>query len=174
MGFSRRISTIVVSSVILGSSMLFLANNVHAEMNDAQKDAIVQNCGHIKQSLTKLQYADSRTRTYLGSSYEAVAGRFITPLNLRLVKNNQASSELFQIQNNFVAAQTNFRNYYVEYMRELEGVIATDCAAHPEEFYAKLTRTRERRESLRNVTKQLSELTDQQYITVQKLAEELK
>lgn len=168
----KRISLIAVSLVFLANSFVFLLD-AHAAIDDAQKNAIIENCGHIKQSLTKLQYADSRTRTYLGSSYEAIVGRFITPLNLRLVKNNRASSELFQIQNDFVAAQTNFRNHYVDYMRELEGVIATDCAVHPEDFYAKLTKARERRESLRQITKQLSELTDKQYTAVQKIAEEL-
>lgn len=166
----KRISTAIIGAVILGNLFAYTAN---AALSDPQKDAIVENCSHIRQSLTKLQYADSRTRTYLGSSYESIIGKFITPLNLRLVKNNKVSSELFQIQNDFVQAQTNFRNYYVDYMRELEGVIATDCAAHPEEFYAKLIKTRERREELRKITKTLAELADKQYIEVQKLMESL-
>lgn len=170
MGYIRRISLIVIAVVILGNLVTHTAS---AALSDEQKNAIVENCGHIRQSLIKLQYADSRTRTYLGSSYESIIGRFITPLNLRLVKNNKASSELFQIQNDFVQAQTNFRNYYVDYMRELEGVIATDCVAHPEDFYTKLEKTRQRREELRKITKVLAELTDKQYAEVQKLMESL-
>ncbi len=170
MDFIKRISVTVVALVILGNLFTYTAN---ATLSDEQKTAIVQNCSHIQQSLTKLQYADLRTRTYLGSSYESIVGKFITPLNLRLVKNNKVSSELFQIQNDFVQAQTNFRNYYVDYMRELEGVIATDCAAHPEGFYAKLEKTRERREELRKITKTLAELADKQYTEVQKLMESL-
>jgi len=170
MGYSKRISAVVVSLVVLSNLFAYTAN---AALDEQQKVAIVENCSHIHQSLTKLQYADSRTRAYLGSAYETIISKFITPLNLRLVKNNKTSSELFQIQNDFVEAQTNFRNQYVDYMRELESVIATDCSAHPDDFYAKLSKTRERREKLRQTTKQLSELVDKQTAAVQKLAEAL-
>jgi len=170
MDYLKRISAAVVCAVVLGNLFTYTAN---ATLDEQQKAAIVENCNHIHQSLVKLQYADSRTRTYLGSAYETIIGKFITPLNLRLVKNNKTSSELFQIQNDFVEAQTNFRNQYVDYMRELESVIAADCAAHPDDFYAKLSKTRERREQLRLTTRQLSELVDKQASAVKKLAEAL-
>lgn len=138
-------------------------------VSDEQKTAVAQNCDNIKQSLVMLQHSDSRTRTYLGSAYEAVAGRFITPLNLRLIKNNSPSEELFKIQNKFTAAQVEFRSAYVEYMRELESLIATDCAAHPEDFYSKLESTRKRRETLRKTTVTLSGLVESQYKSVESL-----
>ncbi len=138
-----------------------------------QSDAIVQNCNQIKQSLIKLQHADSRTRTYLGSAYEAISGRFITPLNLRLIRNNIPSAELFRIQNDFVAAQADFRNKYVDYMRELESLIAADCSAHPEDFYNLLTSVRNKREELRLSTKKISDLASEQYKTVEELKEAL-
>lgn len=131
-----------------------------------QSNAIVQNCSGIKQSLAKLQVIDSRTRTYLGSSYEAIAGRFITPLNLRLVKNGLPSEELFRIQNDFTAAQTAFRNGYVDYMREMDALVATDCVLHPQEFYNQLETVRARRETLRTTTKKLMDLAEAQYKTV--------
>lgn len=166
----KRISAIIIGAVILGNVFTHTAN---AALSDERKDAIVENCSHIRQSLVKLQYADSRTRTYLGSPYEAIISKFITPLNIRLVKNNKVSSELFQIQNDFVEAQADFRNYYVEYMRELDNVIATDCSTHPEDFYAKLEKARKYREDLRKVTKILAELADKQYDEVKKIMETL-
>lgn len=144
-----------------------------SELTPEQSDAIMQNCGNIKQSLTKLQRSDSRTRTYLGSAYEAIAGKFITPLNLRLVKNGLPSTDLFQIQNSFTSTQAEFRNEYVEYMRELEALIAVDCVLHPQDFYDKLNVVRERRSKLQATTQQLSLLVDQQLEAVNHLKTEL-
>lgn len=138
-------------------------------LTETQLNAIMQNCGSIKQSLQQLQHVDSRTRTYLGSAYEAISGRFITPLNLRLVKLGKPSTELFAIQNDFTDAQSDFRNEYVNYMREMETLVAIDCAAHPEEFYRKLETVRQKREELRLVTEKLSELAQEQYKAVENL-----
>lgn len=169
-GFIKQISVVTIAATFTVAGIL--AHPVMA-LSQNQENAIVQDCDNIKQSLIKLQHSDSRTRTYLGSAYEAISGRFITPLNLRLVKNNLPSTELFKIQNEFIAAQNNFRNLYVEYMRELEGLIATDCTAHPEEFYKKLEALRTKRESLRSSTKSLANLAEQQYQTVTALKETL-
>lgn len=180
---TRRIKlSLVVSLSCLSLSILSLATlKAYADtaeperppLTPEQSDAIVQNCGNIKQSLVKLQHSDSRTRTYLGSTYEAVAGRFITPLNLRLVKNGLPSTELFQIQNDFTAAQAEFRSEYIEYMRELEVLIAVDCVLHPQDFYNELETVRSRRTKLQATTKRLAELVDQQYRTVDALKESL-
>lgn len=166
----RRISSLVIA-VLAGVGLSFCSEAM--AISTQQSDAIVQNCNQIKQSLVKLQHADSRTRTYLGSAYEAISGRFITPLNLRLIRNNIPSAELFRIQNDFVAAQTDFRNKYVDYMRELENLIAADCSAHPEDFYNLLTSVRNKREELRLSTKKISDLASEQYKTVEELKETL-
>lgn len=164
MAYIKRISSIILALLIAVSFSCPVA-----AISDEQSNAIVQNCNQIKQSLTKLQHADSRTRTYLGSAYEAISGRFITPLNLRLIRNNIPSAELFRIQNEFAAAQADFRNKYVDYMRELESLIAFDCKTHPEDFYNLLTSVRNKREELRSATKKISDLADQQYKAVAEL-----
>ncbi len=167
----KQISIIITIVAVLSTTLMAPAV---AAISEEQTNAVVQNCSNIKQSLVKLQHSDSRTRTYLGSSYEAISTRFITPLNLRLVKNNLPITELFKIQNDFSAAQSSFRNKYVDYMRELEGLIATDCSTHPADFYQKLTAVRTKREDLRKVTKTLSELADQQYQSVSNLEKSLR
>lgn len=141
----------------------------YRELTPEQREAIVQNCGDIKQSLSKLQHSDSRTRTYLGTAYESINSRFITPLNLRLVRNGIPSTGLFEIQGKFASAQASFRDDYVEYMRALEELIAIDCESHPQEFYGKLEIARNRREKLRNTTQKLSELATDQYQSVETL-----
>ncbi len=133
-------------------------------LSERQQGAISQNCSTIQQSLSQLQKIDSRTRTYLGTTYETIANRFIIPLNLRLVKNNQPT--LSGIQTEFTLEQAKFRDAYTDYMRELESLIVCDCKNHPDEFYQKLVTTREKRAILRTTTEKLSTLSSQQYSAV--------
>ncbi len=169
MAYTRRISYLVLSIMVLSASSVLPVEAL--EQN--QQNAIIQNCDNIKSSLQKLQHSDSRTRTYLGSTYEAINGHFITPLNLRLVKSNFPSADLFQIQNDFAASQSSFRNNYVDYMRELENLITIDCIMQPKDFYKKLETVRNKREKLRTDTKNLSDLASKQYQTVQELQKNL-
>lgn len=134
---------------------------------------ISANCTSIKQSLTQLQHADSRTRTYLGSSYETVANNFISPINLRLVRNNRPAPALMNIQSEFSITQANFRNQYTTYMRDLETLIATDCQAHLEEFATRLDTARTSRANLHDTTARLAQLISEQQTAVRKLQEEL-
>lgn len=133
-------------------------------LSERQRGAISQNCSTIQQALSQLQKVDSRTRTYLGTTYETIANRFITPLNLRLVKNNRPT--LSDIQTEFTLGQSRFREAYTDYMRELEALIVADCKHHPDEFYQKLTITREKRAILRTAAEKLARLADQQYAAV--------
>lgn len=156
--------------LVWGAFFAFLS--AHA-VEKERLTAISQNCSTIKQSLSQLQRADSRTRTYLGSAYEAILTKFITPLNLRLTRNNHDAEQLFAIQAEFSAEQTRFRAAYTDYMRELEGLIATDCSAHPEAFYQHLESTRTKRTDLKATTVKLSELANAQYQAVLELKESL-
>lgn len=182
MAYTKRINLLLLSlATVLLLAVCCCPISVYAEdkatnqeseekaLAEAQLNAIMQNCSNIKQSLQQLQHVDSRTRTYLGSAYEAISGRFITPLNLRLVKLGKPSTELFAIQNDFTDAQSDFRDEYVNYMREMETLVAIDCTTHPEEFYRKLKTVRKKREELRQVTEKLSKLAQEQYKAVENL-----
>lgn len=157
---------------LVGSVALSLIITTPAEGIEAQKlEAVTENCHTIKRSLDQLQKVDSRTRTYLGTTYETIANRFITPLNLRLVKNNRPT--LSEIQSDFSAAQVKFRDAYTTYMRELEGLIAIDCRSRAEEFYSQLIIVRGKRADLRNTTDELSQLANAQYQAVLNLKDSL-
>lgn len=167
---------------LLASALVLLSQPVFAEPVSSSADSaldperlahISANCSSIQQSLKQLQRADSRTRTYLGSSYETIASSFISPINLRLVRNNRPAPTLMNIQSDFSIAQTAFRNQYTNYMRDLETLIATDCQAHPEEFSARLTDARNSRAQLHASTLQLSQLISQQETAVRQLQESL-
>ena len=114
---------------------------------------------------------DSKTRTYLGTTYETLVNKFITPLNLRLVKNNRPT--LSSIQSKFTEEQAHFKEEYTNYMRELEELIALDCQNSPKDFYQKLETVREKRAKLRETTAKLTEYSDEQYFAVKKMQEEL-
>lgn len=148
----------VTCSIILALALAFPVEG----LSEAQTTAISQNCAMMQQSLRQLQRVDSRTRTYLGTTYETILNKFIIPLNLRLVKNNLPTN--VQLQADFIADQNDFKNAYTDYMRELEGLIATDCRAHPEEFYSKLENVRGRRAYLKTTTDNLSKLAQEQYL----------
>lgn len=157
----------VVCGLAAGCASLFLTAQPASALSEMQRGAIRQNCSTIQQNLGQLQKIDSRTRTYLGTTYETLANRFITPLNLRLVKNNRPT--LSGLQAEFSTEQANFRSAYTDYMRELESLITTDCRQDPDGFYDKLEITRARRADLRSITMKLSRLAEEQYTAVVEL-----
>lgn len=166
MGFIKR------SNIIGAALTLALAGATQAyAVEDTKLSNIAQNCATIKRSLTQLQRADSRTRAYLGTSYETIANNFITPLNVRLIKNNQPDSTIFTIQSEFTEMHARFRTEYTDYMRELEGLIGVNCQNNPQGFYDRLEATRNHRAALQNVVVRLGELIQEQDKAVAKLRE---
>lgn len=150
---------------LICSALLSLLVPLPAEgLTDLQRGAISQNCGSIQQTLEQLQRIDSRTRTYLGTTYETIANHFIVPLNLRLVKNNRPT--LASLQTEYIAAQSIFKTSYTTYMRELEQLIATDCRTAPDDFYDQLVTTRSARSVLSDAALELNGLAEDQYQAV--------
>lgn len=163
---------------VIGIGLIFsicvsysIATSASALSQDETK-AITSNCSTIKQSLGQLQKIDSRTRTYLGTTYEAIANRFITPLNLRLVRNSLPTFS--EIQSSFSMEQAKFRDSYTNYMREMETLITIDCQTEPERFYDQLVVVRERRKKVKLAVEELKKLTEKQYQSVTKLRKELQ
>ena len=142
-------------------------------LSDEQRGAISTGCSSIKQSLSKLQKTDSRTRTYLGSIYERALSGFIVPLNLRLIKNNQPSSTLATIQADFITARTDFADDYTIYMRDMETLLAIDCKTNPDDFYQQLESTRTSRADLRQDITKLNNLLAAQNTEVNNIKESL-
>lgn len=150
----------IICSILLA----FLIATPTQGLTDAQRGAISQNCGSIRQTLEQLQKIDSRTRTYLGTTYETIANHFIVPLNLRLVKNNRPT--LASLQTEYTTAQAVFKTSYTTYMRELEQLIAMDCRTEPDQFYDQLVTVRTSRSVLRDSALELNGLTEDQYQAV--------
>ena len=172
----RRVMRTVVAGLVVCAAAAATVGIVSpvsvSALSKEEASAISSNCSTIKQSLSQLQKADSKTRTYLGTTYETIASRFITPLNLRLVRNNRPT--LSSIQSEFSDAQIAFRDDYTNYMREMENLISIDCRVEPEKFYDQLKVVRERREKVRLATEELKKLTAEQYQAVVKLRKEIK
>lgn len=151
---------ITVSFLLVAILALSLLNwRPAAAISGKKYDAISQNCTTIKQSLRQLQKTDSRTRSYLGSTYETIATKFIVPLNLRLVKNGRPDTDLTEIQSDFTYSHGQFKEKYTEYMKELETLIGMECGRYPDAFYGQLEKVRESRAKLQKTVNSLTKLS---------------
>ncbi len=143
------------------------------DLSEEQEGAISQNCQSIKQSLKNLQKTDSRTRVYLGSIYQTVLINFITPLNLRLVRNNIPDSALVDDQSAITAAREDFAHNFITYSQSLEELIAIDCQNNPAGFYEKLQDTRAKRTTVASNVDKLRQLIVDHINTVIKIKEDI-
>lgn len=142
-------------------------------ITDEQKSAISGNCSSTQQSLRTLQRSDSRTRVYLGSIYQTVLADYITPLNLRLVKNNRPSATLTSIQTDFTSARDDSAQKFIIYSQALEELILIDCKSRPEDFYNKLQDVRKKRSELSASSTKISNILNSHIEEVNKLKESL-
>ena len=144
-----------------------------AKLSSSQRANITENCGSIRQSLKLLQRSDTRARTYFGAIYETASSKYITPLNLRLVKNDLSSVSLINLQTSLSAARANFNADYIDYSKSLEELIAIDCNLEPDQFYQKLVSTREKRAALSGDVKNLNTLLTSSVKAVEVIKENL-
>ena len=126
--------------------------------SQAKLGYLSQYCETIKQNLKRLAVSDSKTRTYFGGIYETLSSKFITPLNVRLVKNNYSLSEFIDLQSSFAESRSKFSTDFIDYSKSLEELTIFDCKSNPEDFYSKLEQTRTKRETLRKDLKSLNSL----------------
>lgn len=142
-------------------------------LSEERRGSISQNCGTIRQSLKRLQYSDSRARTYFGAIYETVASKYITPLNVRLVKNDLSSSSLISLQSKIASARSDFSADFIDYSKSLEELISLDCRLEPDDFYAHLRTTREKRAKVAEDMTVLNDLLVSSVKTAEKLKGDL-
>lgn len=114
-----------------------------------QKDAIVNHCDTIRESLKAVQKQDARARVYLGGYYETMLSKYIVPLNMRLVENSLSDTKMIENQNDFTNTRSAFMKDYVDYQQGLEELVLMNCKDNPEKFYEKLESVRKEREVVR-------------------------
>jgi hypothetical protein len=129
------------------------------------------NCSDIKDTVKRVQNSDRNTRVSLGRTYQQILSDFITPMNVRLVKNNRFDYNLNEIQNSFVSAREEFNRNYIYYGQTLETLLATDCKNNPEDFYGKLIEVRNARKSVAESVKNLEGIIDEHTAAVTELKE---
>lgn len=138
-------------------------------LSETQKSFLSQNCDSLKAGLKRLAVSDSKTRTYFGGIYETVFSKYITPLNLRLVKNNFSLPELTALQSSFADFRAKFSSDFISYSKSLEELTAFNCKADPPGFYDKLKTTREKRSSLKSDLESLNSLLETHLSLVKEL-----
>ena len=163
-----RLRPLILSLVAL--ALLLPVRSVAAvTLSKEQAGAISQSCDSIKQSLRKLQKTDTKTRSFLGGLYEDLLTDFISPLNLRLVKNNLPSTTLTELHSSFISKRQDFAKKFTLYEQSFETLLASDCQKDPTDFYNKLTETRKARTTLEQSTEALRMVLEKHQNAVQTL-----
>ena len=162
---------IIIFGVLISLVGFSSLSPVFAETNiDSEKlENIEMDCQSIKQTLKRVQNIDKNTRISIGRSYQTILTNFITPLNVRIVKNNSSNAELTNIQSRFVEARETFNRNYIAYSQEFENLLGIDCKNEPRAFYDQLEKTREKRAEVAASTKKVREIINEHKAEVEKL-----
>ena len=167
----RFLAVSIVLALAFSGTSLFATETA---ITDEKADNIVDNCTSIRDSLKRLQKDDSRSRVYLGQIYQHVIADYITPLNVRLVKNNLADSTLTEIQSEFTETREAFNRSFISYSKKLEELITINCKEKPEEFYKKLESVRTARKEVNKYTDDLLDIIRENRDTVKTVMESLE
>ena len=166
MVYNVNMKRFLMVTVIMMASLVALPVNA---ISKNQKNAIVDHCDLIRNSLKSTQKADARTRVYLGGYYETILSNYIVPLNVRLVENNLSTAELVENQNKFAEVKTLFANDYVGYQQGLEELVSINCKEDPEEFYNQLNIVRQKRKAVEQDTLRIRNLISEHVKLVNQL-----
>ena len=143
-----------------------------AALSEDQESEITQSCPTIKESLKKLQRSDSKTRSYLGATYQTLISDYIKPLNMNLVKSGHPSGTITELYSDILEERKKFGEKFTDYSLAFEELLLVDCKADAEGFYNKLGEVRKKRKALESSTKNLRSLLGNQYTAVKELRKE--
>lgn len=147
----------------------FLETVSHRKLSDIEQGNISTNCSSIQSNLKKLQKTDSKTRVTLGASYQNLLSHFITPLNIRLVKNNLPDPLLTKNQSELISFRNDFASLFITYSQRLESLIGLDCKSNPDVFYIELENVRFLRSKLEESTQKINATISTHLKTVEQL-----
>ena len=143
---SKKLGFAFLAAVLFSTLPLSLAiADENSTVSQEKLSKVETNCLTIKQNLKRVQNSDRNTRVSIGRTFQSILNSYITPLNVRLVKNNHSNVELNNIQNRYAEARETFNRDYINYSKELEALISFDCKSDPEGFYKQLEQTRTKR-----------------------------
>ena len=154
---------------ILFNSIRVSADAPKAKLTDDQRGEISMSCSSIKSGLKKLQISDAKIRSLLGANYQTILNSYITPFNLRLVKNNQNLGDLSDLQSNFVLQKNDFNSLYIAYSQQFENLLSIDCQKNPDDFYNQLITTRESRKELNQKVEDLTKTAEKYLAEIKKI-----
>lgn len=150
-----------------------LKNVTHRKLNDTERGNISMSCASIQTSLKNVQRNDSKTRVILGTNYQTLLSNYISPLNVRLIKNNLPDSTLISIQSEAITSRNSFTNLFVTYSQRLESLISIDCKNQPDTFYSELENVRFLRSQLEESVNKVNTALSNHLKTVNQLREKL-
>ena len=165
------VTTVFVTKLAVEASAS--ATEADSEISSDRIDTISSSCQALKQNLKTIQRTDSRTRSYLGSVYQALLVDYITPLNLSLVKHNRPSTTITRLYSDILDARSDFADKFTAYSQSFEELLNIDCQNNPGVFYDKLESVRGNRATLNSATVHLRTLFGNFYTATSRLKEEI-
>ena len=171
----KKKSLLFIALLIFSFALVPAVNaDTNSSLSAEQTANIIENCSSIKNTLKRVKNSDRNSRVSLGRSYQTIMTDYITPLNVRLVKNNNFDNNLANIQNSFVVTREDFNRKYIEYGQELEALIDIDCKSDPNDFYKQLETVRYKRSQVIESAKQLDSILEKHIEAVETLKESYK
>ncbi len=161
----RKKSILLVSVLVFGLLTSYFPSTSVSAMSDEKSGAISQHCGTIKQALKSLQKTDARSRSYLGTVYETIISKYITPFNTRLINNGQPNVSLTDLHSTILDVRKQFVSDYTSYSQTFETLLSVNCQEDPEGFYWYLGETRKKRAEVSSDTTNMRNLLSE-YLTV--------
>jgi hypothetical protein len=146
-----KILLIIFTLAIFTPKSVFAEDLSLEDLSPEKTGLISTNCASIKFYLKELQKADSKVRVTLGAKYENILNNFMTPLGVRLLKNNIDLGNLSGLQASFSSNKSELSERFKDYSRSFDHLLTKDCISDPAGFYDELQTVRDKRAKLHDV-----------------------
>ena len=164
---------LAVTSVFIFSKTVFAQT---VELTPEKQLVIVQTCVAAQTTLQKIQHNDAATRVNRGQTYETIANRLMTPLNIRATSNeyNNSAPLLISTTSKYQQALDDFKKDYENYDDSVSLALKTKCKNKPAVFYGYIEQARIQRQKVANNVANLTALINEYRNNVQKLKDEVE
>lgn len=150
------------SILVVAAVLVVLPAHAQSEgLSDEQITAIRQNCQQIRATLSQIHTNDSPVYINKNQTYFSIGDKLMARLNSRLTLNSYDASDLVRTSSNYNHELQNFRSQYKVYEELLSDTIRTDCKQNTEQFYNKLSATRDARSTVHDTTMKLRDYINQ-------------
>ena len=156
--YVKLVGSFLVATVLI--TLFVNSSNSRAQTEtptENQLNMIAYRCSTMKTTITQMQTQDAVTRVELGTNYESMLTKLMTPMNSRLANNQLDAGSLLTITADFSNSLNSFRQHYSSYDQSISDLLDIDCAKKPAQFYDKLQTARAKRSLVQADSAKLSQ-----------------